>query len=109
MRTGRDEAMGRWGTILLGVWLAVTGLVSITGLSFAGLRSILAILAIAAGVLLLVEGRTRRLTQNLGVLLLAIWLILIGAIALLGLSFAASETIAAILAIAAGALLLLRR
>jgi hypothetical protein len=101
--------MGRWGTILLGIWLAVTGLVSITALSFAGLGSILAILAMAAGVLLLVEGRSRRLTQNLGVLLLAIWLILIGAIALLGLSFAASGTIAGILAIAAGALLLLRR
>jgi hypothetical protein len=101
--------MGRWGTILLGIWLVVTGLVSITGLSFTGLGTILALLAIVAGVLLLIEGRSRRLTQNLGVLLLAIWLILTGAIALLGLSFTASGTIAAILAIAAGVLLLLRR
>jgi hypothetical protein len=101
--------MSRWGTILLGIWLALTGLVSLTGLSFNGLGTILALLALAAGILLLIEGRGRRLTHNLGVLLLAIWLILTGAIALLGLSFPAAGTIAAILAIAAGVLLLLRR
>jgi len=50
-----------------------------------------------------------RLTRNLGMLLLGIWLILYGLIALLGLSFSGLPVIMAILAIAAGVLILLGR
>lgn len=50
-----------------------------------------------------------RLQKNLGMLLLAIWLILYGLIALLSLSFAGLSIIMAILALAAGVLLLLGR
>jgi hypothetical protein len=50
-----------------------------------------------------------RLTKNLGMLLLAIWLILGGAIPLLNLSFSGLGTLMAILAIAAGALILIGR
>ena len=50
-----------------------------------------------------------RITRNLGLLLLAIWLILYGLIALLGLSFSGLGVIMAILAIAAGVLILLGR
>jgi hypothetical protein len=46
---------------------------------------------------------------NLGMLLLAIWLIVYGAIALLKISFNYSGEVLAILAIAAGVLLLMRR
>ena len=49
------------------------------------------------------------LTRNLGMTLLAIWLILYGLIALLGLSFSGLPVIMAILAIAAGVLILLGR
>jgi len=49
------------------------------------------------------------LTHNLGMILLAIWLILYGLIALLGLSFSGLGVIMAILAIAAGVLILLGR
>ena len=49
------------------------------------------------------------LTHNLGMILLAIWLILYGLIALLGLSFSGLPVIMAILAIAAGVLILLGR
>ena len=49
------------------------------------------------------------LTRNLGMILLAIWLILYGLIALLGLSFSGLGVIMAILAIAAGVLILLER
>lgn len=48
-----------------------------------------------------------KLTKNLGMLLLAIWLILTGVIALLSLSFSGLPLIMAILAIAAGVLILL--
>jgi hypothetical protein len=50
-----------------------------------------------------------RITRRLGILLLAIWLILTGLIGLLGLHFAGLGTIMAILALAAGILLLLER
>ncbi len=50
-----------------------------------------------------------KLTQNLGMLLLAIWLIVTGLVALLGLSFSGLPLILAILAIAAGVLILIGR
>lgn len=52
---------------------------------------------------------TVKLTKNLGFLCLAIWLILNGLIALLGLSFAGLGTIMAVLAILAGVLILIGR
>jgi hypothetical protein len=50
-----------------------------------------------------------RLTKNLGMLLLSIWLILTGLIALLGFSFQGLPLVMAILAIAAGVLILMGR
>ena len=50
-----------------------------------------------------------KLQKNLGMLLLAIWLIVSGLIALLNFSFAGLPVIMAILAIAAGVLILLGR
>jgi len=55
------------------------------------------------------EMNDMHLTRNLGMTLLAIWLILYGLIALLGLSFSGLGVIMAILAIAAGVLILLGR
>jgi len=49
------------------------------------------------------------LTRNFGMLLLAIWLILGGLMPLLHLSFSGAGTIMAILAIAAGVLILIGR
>jgi hypothetical protein len=50
-----------------------------------------------------------RISRNLGTLLLAIWLILSGLMPLLHLSFSGAATLMAILAIAAGVLLLIGR
>lgn len=50
-----------------------------------------------------------KVTSNLGMLLLGIWLILSGLIPLLSLSFAGLGTLMGILAIAAGALILVGR
>lgn len=44
----------RIGMLLLAIWLILTGLIGITDLSFNGLGLIMAILAIAAGVLILI-------------------------------------------------------
>lgn len=43
------------GMLLLGIWLIVTGLIELTSFSFEGLPLIMAILAIAAGVLILID------------------------------------------------------
>jgi hypothetical protein len=50
-----------------------------------------------------------KLTKNIGMILLSIWLILTGLIALLNFSFAGLPIIMAILAIAAGIFILLNR
>ena len=50
-----------------------------------------------------------RLTRNIGMLLLAIWLILTGLIPLLNLRFSGLEMVMAILAIAAGVLIVVGR
>jgi hypothetical protein len=50
-----------------------------------------------------------KVTRSLGMLLLGIWLILSGLIPLLGLSFSGLGMVMAILAVAAGALILLGR
>jgi hypothetical protein len=50
-----------------------------------------------------------KLTKNLGMLLLGIWLILGGLVPLLNLSFSGLGTLMAILAIAAGAFIVLGR
>ena len=42
------------GMLLLGVWLIATGLIPLLNLSFSGLGVIMAILAIAAGVLIII-------------------------------------------------------
>jgi len=45
----------RLGFLLLGIWLIMTGLIPLLRLSFSGLEILMAILAIAAGVLILLE------------------------------------------------------
>ena len=50
-----------------------------------------------------------KFTKNLGMLLLGIWLILYGLIPLLHLSFSGLSTLMAVLAIAAGAFILVGR
>ncbi|HEX7588968.1 MAG TPA: hypothetical protein VF478_11685 [Anaerolineae bacterium] len=42
------------GMLLLGIWLVLTGLIALVGFSFAGLPVIMAILALAAGILILI-------------------------------------------------------
>ena len=42
-----------WGILLLGIWLILTGLIPLIRFHFSGLELIMQLLAIAAGVLLL--------------------------------------------------------
>jgi hypothetical protein len=55
------------------------------------------------------EGNNMKLTKNMGMLLLGIWLIITGLLQVVSIPIAAIGTILALLAIAAGVLILLGR
>ena len=95
------------GTLLLGIWLILTGLLPLIKISIPASDAVWALLAIAAGVLILL--RPVKLTRSLGVLLLGIWLIVMGLLPLLNINIPPSANILALLAIAAGILILLGR
>jgi hypothetical protein len=97
------------GLLLLGVWLAVTGLLTFVGLDAAWVDVVMAVLAIAAGALLLFAALQTAPLGELGSLLLSIWLLLTGLISLLSLSFAGLNIIMGLLALVAGIVLLVRR
>jgi hypothetical protein len=97
------------GDLLLGIWLLLSALLSLLNASFAGAGRVLDILAIAAGALILYAVTRKNPLGNLGRLLLSGWLILMGLLSLLSLSFAGSGTVLAVLALAAGILLLVGR
>jgi hypothetical protein len=100
------------GNILLAIYLIGVGLIAIVP-SLSQLSIVLAIIAIAAGVVMLLGQRGGRfsVSANLGWILLAIWLIIEGILGLniLKINFSGLDIILAILAIAAGVLILLRR
>ena len=101
--------MRKWAVPLLAIYLIASGLLPLFKVNLPSASLILSILAIATGVLLLLGGAQVRLPRNLGVVLLAIWLILAGILPLLNLTFPSQDLILALLGIAAGILLLLRR
>lgn len=98
----------RLGMFLLAIWLILTGLVSLNVFTIPSGDLILAILAIVAAILIFLEIRAVP-GKNLGRLLLAIWLILGGLIALLNLTFTGSATVLGVVAVAAGVLMLIGR
>ena len=44
-----------WGMLLLAIWLIITGLLPFVNITFANMGLILSVLAVAAGVLILLE------------------------------------------------------
>ncbi len=101
--------MQNLGWILLAIWLIASGLIPLLGIRIPSGDTLLGLLAIAAGVLLLLGQRKLKFKGNLGLLLLSIWLILSGLLSLIPFSFPALGVIMAVLAVAAGILLLLKR
>ncbi len=53
-RRGRYFFTDNLGFLLLAIWLILTGLIALLGLSFAGLGIIMGLLALAAGILILI-------------------------------------------------------
>jgi hypothetical protein len=95
------------GTILLGIWLILSGLLPLVTIQIPGAELILAILAIAAGALILF--RPGQISRTWGVILLCAWLILSGLVAIISLAIPGGEVVLGLLAIAAGILILLGR
>jgi len=101
--------MKNLGMVLLSIWLIITGLLTFATVSIPSSDIILALLAIAAGVLFLLDMREKKLSGNLGIILLSIWLILAGLLPLLSVTVPYSDIVLAVLAVVAGILLLIRR
>ncbi len=109
--------MTKWnrdlGLTLLGIWLVLQALLPLLGINFNGLDVLLAVVAIAAGVVILLGafnvGGVLHARRTVGFILLAIWLILTGLIALINLTFPGLDIIMAIGAIGAGILILIGR
>jgi hypothetical protein len=93
------------GMIVLGIWLIATGLLPLLKIDVPASGTILAVLAIIAGILILL--RPSALPKKLGLILLCVWLIAQGIWPLLGLSFAGGTLILNLLAILTGIVLLL--
>lgn len=104
---------GRWirnlGIILLGVWLILEGLLGLFGFHFTAEGIVLGIIAVLAGAILLFRLPRGRLSSNLGIILLSVWLILEGLLMLFGFHFTSEEIVLGIIAIAAGVLILFER
>jgi hypothetical protein len=103
MRLTRDPAV-----LLLSIWLILTGLIVLLDFQIAALPILMAILALAAGVLLLLASR-RFAMGGLGRILLAAYMLAVGLVSLVGLSFSGSGIVLAVLAVAAGGFLLIGR
>jgi hypothetical protein len=101
--------MNRLGIILLSIWLLLSGVVNLFSVQLPAGDVILPALAIAAGIVLLANPRRAKFSGRLAVWALSIFLILNGLLDLLSINFAASGVVLALLAIAAGVLLLLER
>ena len=99
---------GKLGTFLLAIWLILYGILPLLNLNLPSADMVLAIIAIVAGIFILLDIRQVP-TKNLGRLTLAVFLILMGLIPLLNITFPAQAIVLGVLAIVAGVLLLLNR
>jgi hypothetical protein len=93
------NVLNRVGMVLLAIWLIVSGVLSLLGLSTGVSSAILAALAIVAGILILpLSGDW---SKKLDRLLLGIWLILTGLLPLVDTSFISATVVSVIMAVLA--------
>jgi prepilin-type N-terminal cleavage/methylation domain-containing protein len=101
------KALNNIGLGVLAAYLIIAGLVAVFRIDFPGLVYILPLLAIIAGVLILLRVRDSKATVNLGFLLLSIWLVLTGLMPLLNINLPEMVVVMAVLGLAAGILILI--
>ncbi len=98
-----------FGFMLLGAWLVLNGLVQITPLQVPGVGVILGLLAISAGIVMLMGVRGRVFRQHPGISLLAAWLIISGLLELVTFRLPVLGELLAFLVLVAGFFILLER
>lgn len=109
LRNSKFSEPRNLGLLLLGIWLSLTGLLAFASLGAGWVDVVLALLAIAAGALLLFALLQKGPLADLGLLLLAVWLLITGLVSLLGFGFSGLNIILGILVLVAGILLLVGR
>jgi hypothetical protein len=98
------------GTLLVSVWLIVNGVtLLIPELIFSQLAPILVLLVLAGGAFIMVEALARGLGDHLGAFLLGVFLIASNVLPLLQVTAPFLYTVAFVIGIAAGVLILLKR
>ena len=97
----------KFGTVLLGIWLILTGLFSLLPIYIPTVVDVLPLVALVAGILLLITSAS--LPRSLGVWFLAVWLILKGLMPYLLISVPKPGILIDILAVVAGVLILVRK
>ena len=93
------------GWVLAAIYLLLVGLVALVTLGFSWLGIVMSILALAAGVILLLKWGGFK--KHIGFLLFIVWLILTGLVGLL--SLGSLGTVVAIVAVASGLLMILNQ
>lgn len=107
--TGEGHPRARnWGMALTGFYIAYSGLRELVSLSYAGQDKVHGLLACAAGVLLLITGPGYQ-KDKLGFKVLAGYLLLGGLTWLLGIGWSWRPELLAVVAIVAGALILVKK
>ena len=96
-----------FGTVLLGIWLILTGLFALLPVYIPAVVDVLPLAALVAGILLLVTSAS--LPRSIGIFLLALWLILKGLMPYLLISLPYRGGLTDILAVVAGILILVRK
>lgn len=103
------KLFNHFGSLLLAIWLIASGLILLFNISVTVLNIILPILAIVAGIMLPLGVKMTKMTDHIGNILLAVWLVLIGIFALFSIAFSGSGVIVGILGLLAGVFLLIRQ
>lgn len=101
--------MRTWANVLLGIWLVLTGLIHLGGISFSKSGIILAVLGIVAGILFFIAERNEKLALQIGSIFLGGWLVAGGLVSIFHIHFTGSNVILAVLAVAAGVMVLITR
>lgn len=99
--------MKNLGLLILAVWLITQGVLDLTKLHFPYDKLILSIVALVAGLVLLIYVIKTKLS-DVGLLLLGVWLVLRSSLYLFHLSFPYSDMTIAIIGVVSGGLLLIR-
>ncbi len=96
------------GLLILGLWLILHSAADLFHISFPGKRVVFSLIALIAGIILLIEAMRMRLS-DVGLTLLGLWLIIKGSMVAVPYDFPHSTLILAALAILTGVLLTIRR